>query len=48
MYYTCTIGAVMSDIANKLMQTKQCRFVPQHTNKLANEFACFVNYDSEL
>ncbi|XP_008571881.1 PREDICTED: N(6)-adenine-specific DNA methyltransferase 2 [Galeopterus variegatus] len=43
----CT-GAVMEEQAAKLLGVKRCKFTPQHTRHLANEFCCYVNYDSGL
>ncbi|KAM7237980.1 hypothetical protein CapIbe_010938 [Capra ibex] len=43
----CT-GAVMEEAAAKLLGVKMCKFIPEHTRTLGNEFRCFVNYDSGL
>uniref|UniRef100_A0A9L0TFP8 EEF1A lysine methyltransferase 1 n=1 Tax=Equus caballus TaxID=9796 RepID=A0A9L0TFP8_HORSE len=43
----CT-GAVMQEEAAKLLGVKMCKFIPEHTRTLANEFRCYVNYDSGL
>ncbi|KAM7114493.1 EEF1A lysine methyltransferase 1 isoform 3-T5 [Molossus nigricans] len=43
----CT-GAVMEEEAAKLLGVKMCKFIPEHTRTLANEFRCYVNYDSGL
>ncbi|XP_037656558.1 EEF1A lysine methyltransferase 1 [Choloepus didactylus] len=43
----CT-GAVMEEEAVKLLGVRMCKFVPKHTRNLANEFRCYVNYDSGL
>ncbi|XP_020746849.1 EEF1A lysine methyltransferase 1 isoform X1 [Odocoileus virginianus] len=43
----CT-GAVMEEAAEKLLGVKMCKFIPEHTRALGNEFRCFVNYDSGL
>lgn len=43
----CT-GAVMEDAAAKLLGVKMCKFIPEHTRTLGNEFRCFVNYNSGL
>ncbi|EZA62904.1 EEF1A lysine methyltransferase 1 [Ooceraea biroi] len=40
----CT-GAVMAEQAAKLLDVKQCNFVPRHKNYLANEFCCYSNFD---
>ncbi|XP_067010570.2 EEF1A lysine methyltransferase 1 [Anabrus simplex] len=38
-------GAVMEDLAKRLLDVRKCLFRPQHKNNLANEFLCFANYD---
>ncbi|XP_074841415.1 EEF1A lysine methyltransferase 1 [Carettochelys insculpta] len=43
----CT-GAVMEELAAKHLGVKMCNFIPKHTRNLANEFRCYVNYDSRL
>ncbi|XP_048197082.1 EEF1A lysine methyltransferase 1-like [Perognathus longimembris pacificus] len=43
----CT-GATMEDQAAQLLGGKMCNFIPKHTRNLANEFRCYVNYDSGL
>ena len=43
----CT-GAVMEELAQKLLGVKACTFKPNHVRQLANEFKCFVNYESDL
>ncbi|KAM5288145.1 EEF1A lysine methyltransferase 1 [Ctenodactylus gundi] len=43
----CT-GAVMEALAAQLLGVKMCTFIPKHTRNLANEFRCYVNYDSGL
>ncbi|XP_054990568.1 EEF1A lysine methyltransferase 1 isoform X2 [Sorex araneus] len=43
----CT-GAVMEDAAAELLGVKMCKFIPEHTRTLGNEFRCYVNYDSGL
>ncbi|GFN84644.1 protein-lysine N-methyltransferase n6amt2 [Plakobranchus ocellatus] len=43
----CT-GAVMADLAKRLLQVKQCKFEPTHSNNLQNAFLCFANYDSKI
>ncbi|XP_029458374.1 EEF1A lysine methyltransferase 1 [Rhinatrema bivittatum] len=43
----CT-GAVMEDQAEKLLGLKMCKFIPKHARNLANEFRCYVNYESGL
>ncbi|XP_004680412.1 PREDICTED: protein-lysine N-methyltransferase N6AMT2 [Condylura cristata] len=43
----CT-GAVMEEEAAKLLGVKMCKFIPKHTRTLANEFRCYVNYESGL
>ncbi|XP_063237073.1 LOW QUALITY PROTEIN: EEF1A lysine methyltransferase 1 [Bacillus rossius redtenbacheri] len=39
----CT-GAVMADLAERLLGVKKCDFEPRHRNNLANDFFCFTNY----
>lgn len=41
-------GAVMAEVAAQLLGVKACRFVPRHARALANEFRCYVNYESGL
>jgi hypothetical protein len=36
----------MAELAAELLNVKECRFRPRHANNLANEFRCFVNYDT--
>ncbi|XP_036397163.1 EEF1A lysine methyltransferase 1 [Megalops cyprinoides] len=43
----CT-GAIMEEEAEKLLGVKICRFLPKHSHNLANEFRCYVNYQSAL
>lgn len=43
----CT-GAIMQEDAEKLLGLKMCTFLPKHTHNLANEFRCYVNYQSGL
>ncbi|KAL6484822.1 hypothetical protein MHYP_G00068670 [Metynnis hypsauchen] len=43
----CT-GAIMEEHARKLMGLKICSYRPKHSHNLANEFRCYVNYDSSL
>ncbi|KAL7865762.1 hypothetical protein SRHO_G00110090 [Serrasalmus rhombeus] len=43
----CT-GAIMEEHAGKLMGLKICSYLPKHSHNLANEFRCYVNYDSSL
>ncbi|XP_057346351.1 EEF1A lysine methyltransferase 1 isoform X2 [Manis pentadactyla] len=43
----CT-GAVMEEEAARLLGVKMCKFIPKHNRNLANEFRCYVNYDSGL
>ncbi|XP_006832028.1 PREDICTED: N(6)-adenine-specific DNA methyltransferase 2 [Chrysochloris asiatica] len=43
----CT-GAIMEEAAAGLLGVKMCKFIPKHTRNLANEFRCYVNYDSGL
>nr|XP_004670586.2 EEF1A lysine methyltransferase 1 isoform X1 [Jaculus jaculus]XP_045010666.1 EEF1A lysine methyltransferase 1 isoform X1 [Jaculus jaculus]XP_045010667.1 EEF1A lysine methyltransferase 1 isoform X1 [Jaculus jaculus] len=43
----CT-GAIMGEVAAQLLGVKVCKFIPEHARNLANEFCCYVNYDSGL
>ncbi|XP_065184638.1 EEF1A lysine methyltransferase 1-like [Sycon ciliatum] len=43
----CT-GKIMGEAAARLLQVRECQFQPRHSKGLANEFRCFVNYDSQL
>ncbi|XP_059468475.1 EEF1A lysine methyltransferase 1 [Neocloeon triangulifer] len=43
----CT-GAVMSDLAQRLLQVRQLDFLPGHRNNLGNEFRCFANFECGL
>ncbi|KAH0625115.1 hypothetical protein JD844_033247 [Phrynosoma platyrhinos] len=43
----CT-GSIMEEHAAKYLGVKMCKFIPKHTQNLANEFRCYVNYDSGL
>ena len=43
----CT-GAVMEDVARRILNVIPSSFVPRHSNNLANEFRCFVNYRSDF
>ncbi|NXN92858.1 EFMT1 methyltransferase, partial [Rhinopomastus cyanomelas] len=43
----CT-GAVMEEPAAKHLGVRMCAFIPTHSRHLANEFRCYVNYDSGL
>ncbi|XP_053166166.1 EEF1A lysine methyltransferase 1 isoform X3 [Hemicordylus capensis] len=43
----CT-GAIMEEHATRYLDVKMCKFIPKHTRNLANEFRCYVNYDSGL
>ena len=40
-------GAVMEDMAKRLLNLNKCNFVPGHRNNLANEFRCYTNYDMD-
>jgi len=42
----CT-GAVMEDMAKRLLNLEKCNYVPGHRNNLANEFRCYTNYDMD-
>ncbi|XP_027019904.1 EEF1A lysine methyltransferase 1 [Tachysurus fulvidraco] len=43
----CT-GAIMEEHAGKLLDVKTCSYLPKHNHNLANEFRCYVNYESTL
>ncbi|XP_063161842.1 EEF1A lysine methyltransferase 1 [Candoia aspera] len=43
----CT-GLIMEEYAAKYLGVKMCKFIPKHARNLANEFRCYVNYDSGL
>ncbi|TRY89754.1 hypothetical protein DNTS_000004 [Danionella cerebrum] len=43
----CT-GATMEEHAGKLLNLKICSYLPKHNHNLANEFRCYVNYNSTL
>lgn len=38
----------MEEEAARLLGVKMCKFIPKHNRNLANEFRCYVNYDSGL
>lgn len=40
----CT-GAIMQELAERLLDVKKCNFTPRHRNNLANEFYCYANFD---
>ncbi|XP_034186975.1 EEF1A lysine methyltransferase 1 [Osmia lignaria lignaria] len=40
----CT-GAVMSELAGRLLNVTVCNFIPHHRNNLANEFYCYSNFN---
>lgn len=39
----CT-GAVMEELALRLLQVEVCPFEPRHTHNLGNDFRCYTNY----
>jgi hypothetical protein len=41
-------GGIMEELAKKLLDVHKCSFEPKHKNNLANQFACFTNFPSEL
>uniref|UniRef100_A0A4W3HIX7 EEF1A lysine methyltransferase 1 n=1 Tax=Callorhinchus milii TaxID=7868 RepID=A0A4W3HIX7_CALMI len=43
----CT-GAIMEDLAAKLLDVKMGKFLPKHNRKLANEYRCYTNYATRL
>lgn len=38
-------GAVMAELAERLLNVKKCDIVPGHKNNLANEFYCYSNFN---
>ncbi|KAF2883303.1 hypothetical protein ILUMI_22863 [Ignelater luminosus] len=40
----CT-GAIMADLAERLLDVRKCHFKPGHVNNLANEFCCYANFN---
>ena len=38
-------GAIMAEMADRLLNLKVCTFQPQHQNNLANQFQCFANFN---
>lgn len=44
-YNFVCIGAVMTELAERLLDVRKCDFIPGHRNNLANEFCCFSNFD---
>uniref|UniRef100_F1KZH5 N(6)-adenine-specific DNA methyltransferase 2 n=1 Tax=Ascaris suum TaxID=6253 RepID=F1KZH5_ASCSU len=43
----CT-GAVMQNLVERLFFAHRCAFKPTHEKNLANEFACFANYNTQI
>ncbi|XP_076466132.1 EEF1A lysine methyltransferase 1-like [Babylonia areolata] len=43
----CT-GAVMTEVAERVLGVKPTPFLPRHTKQLQNEFRCFTNYNTVL
>ena len=43
----CT-GAVMEELAVRLLGVKPCNFQPKHERNLGNDFKCYVNFESIL
>ncbi len=41
------VGAIMKELAERLLGTKECKFIPKHTNNLANEFRCYTNFKTK-
>jgi len=49
MYFLINcLGEIMEELATKLLNVHKCSFQPEHNNNLANQFACFTNFSSEL
>uniref|UniRef100_A0A023F731 Protein-lysine N-methyltransferase n=1 Tax=Triatoma infestans TaxID=30076 RepID=A0A023F731_TRIIF len=42
----CT-GSVMEELIRRLLNLKKTNFKPQHKNNLANEFACYTNFEGK-
>ncbi|CAG8520423.1 4084_t:CDS:2, partial [Diversispora eburnea] len=42
----CT-GAIMRDFVNRLIKAHMTTFYPLHKGGLANEFRCYINYESK-
>ncbi|KAG5332612.1 EFMT1 methyltransferase, partial [Acromyrmex heyeri] len=40
----CT-GAIMTELAERLLDVRKCDFLPGHKNNLANEFYCYSNFN---
>jgi len=38
-------GAIMAELAERLLDVKKCDFLPGHKNNLANEFYCYSNFN---
>ncbi|VDD97412.1 unnamed protein product [Enterobius vermicularis] len=43
----CT-GTIMRPMVERLFKAHQCSFSPSHRRNLANEFACFANYQTSI
>ncbi|VDN17968.1 unnamed protein product [Gongylonema pulchrum] len=43
----CT-GVAMTDLVKRLFGAHKCNFEPKHQHNLANEFACFANYETRF
>ncbi|CAL1544506.1 unnamed protein product [Lymnaea stagnalis] len=43
----CT-GAVMADLAKRLLKVIPCKFEPSHVNRLQNSFMCYSNYNCKI
>ncbi|VDO08023.1 unnamed protein product [Brugia timori] len=41
----CT-GLVMAKLVERLFHARKCKFQPSHKHNLANEFACYTNYEA--
>lgn len=42
---TFIAGAIMENLAQKLLGLKKSSFIPRHKNNLCNEFWCYSNFD---
>ncbi|CAG9539743.1 unnamed protein product [Cercopithifilaria johnstoni] len=43
----CT-GVIMEKLVQRLFHAHKCKFQPSHKHNLANEFACYTNYETAI
>ncbi|KAL4002033.1 putative N6-adenine methyltransferase family protein [Acanthocheilonema viteae] len=43
----CT-GLIMAELIERLFHAHKCKFQPSHKHNLANEFACYANYETAI